>query len=59
MEGLGRDFHDSMMRIIGGRVRASGGSPQDIIITVVSQVSAHGCLNIHRNFGLHGYLPGT
>ena len=27
-------------------------------ITIVSRVSAHGCLNITRNFGPHGYLPG-
>ena len=27
--------------------------------TVVSQVSAHGCLNIiDRDFSLHGHLPG-
>ena len=27
--------------------------------TIVSRVSAHGRLNIHRDFGLHGRLPGT
>ena len=27
--------------------------------TVVSRVSAHGCLNIHRDFGPHGCLPRT
>ena len=26
--------------------------------TVVSQVSAHGRLNIPRDFGPHGHLPG-
>ena len=26
--------------------------------TVVSRVSAHGCLNITRDFGPHGRLPG-
>ena len=29
-----------------------------IIITVVSRVSAHGCLNIIHDFGLYGHLPG-
>ena len=28
------------------------------INTVVSQISAHGRLNITHNFGLHGRLPG-
>ena len=28
------------------------------IHTIVSQVSAHGCLNISRDFGPHGCLPG-
>ena len=26
-------------------------------VTVVSRVSAHGCLNITHDFGLHGHLP--
>ena len=28
-------------------------------ITIVSRVSTHERLNITRNFGLHGCLPGT
>ena len=27
--------------------------------TVVSQVSAHGYLNVTHDFGMHGRLPGT
>ena len=29
-----------------------------VVYTVVSRVSAHGCLNITRDFGPHGRLPG-
>ena len=29
-----------------------------MVHTVVSWVSAHGCLNITRDFGPHGRLPG-
>ena len=29
-----------------------------IVCTVVSQVSARGCLNATCDFGLHGHLPG-
>ena len=29
-----------------------------ILLTVVSRVSAHGCLNMTHDFGLHGRLPG-
>ena len=31
--------------------------PEDVL-TVVSQVRTHGHLNITRNFGPHGHLPG-
>ena len=30
----------------------------DIDITVAFRVSVHGCLNITRDFSLHGRLPG-
>ena len=35
------------------------GTLQQCISTVVSWISAYGCLNIHCNFGPHGGLPGT
>ena len=43
-------------RTLAWNVTVSWGSA--IVYTVVSQVSAHGRLNITRDFGPHGRLPG-